>query len=365
MFEKSGFYEHDDLWNENFLITQGLSGYTFVAQKSTLIRGFMWQAASTSGSSIIDRMVFSIDNKFIETVPRASLKFESNPTLGPSLSLVIPGKWWLLGPHFYKMSFQNVNGQEQWSLSVTVKCLPTKDLRFMVIPIQGTKRHFLPTQEWYDDIHRSMLRLGSLFPVRDGVIQDLDHSNPAGIRYQIGAAMEAWPEEVGIHTIDYCGQTKQINSRHGNVDVTILYRPHQVGEDVGGISVIGGCPTRGCNCVSGKLGNGLGVTAACFAQETGHNFGLEPPGSPHFQDPQDHGHSKDAKIDNSDGYAYDFVNSRYYKDNLPHGGFLGDTLNNTGGGAFQGSDSILFNSYDWEHLRQEIMKISDNYTGVF
>lgn len=324
----------------------------------------MWQ------TPIIDRMIFSIDNKFIESIPKSLLKLEKHPTLGPSLSTVIPGRWWLFGKHFYKMSFENANGEEQWSLSLTVNCLPTKDLRFLIIPIQGSSpnRHFLPTSEWYDDINRSMLRLGSLLPVRDGVTPSLDYFNPSGIRYQIGTPMEAWPEEVGIYNIDYCSQSKAINSIHGNVDhidVTILYRPHQLGENVGGISTISGCNTRGCNCVSGKLNNGLGVTAACFAQETGHTFGLEPTGSPHYQDPRDPVHSKDPIINNYDGFAYDFINNRYYKDNLPTGGFLGDLMNNSGGGAFQGPDSILYNAYDWEYLREKIMTITDNPTGIY
>lgn len=364
MINLSGYYTHDDLWQENFLITQGLSGYTFVAGKSTLVRGFMWQA------SIIDRMVFSIDNKFVASVPKSYLKSESHPTLGPSLSTVIPGRWWLLGKHFYKMSFENANGDEQWSISITVNCLPTKDLRFLVIPIQGSNphRHFLPTPEWYDDIHRSMLRLGSLFPVRDGVIPSLDHVNPCGIRYQVGIPLEAWPDEVGINDPNYyCTQTNNINSVHGNVDhvdVTLLYRPHQIGEGVGGRSVVPGCGFRGGNCVSGKIDNGVGVTAAYFAQETGHTFGLEPAGSPHYQDPLDSGHSKDPRISN-DEFAYDFVNNRYYKDIIPPSQFLGDLMNNLGGGAFQGPDSILYNTYDWEYLREQIMTINDNPTGIF
>jgi hypothetical protein len=102
------------------------------------------------------------------------------------------------------------------------------------------------------------------------------------------------------------------------------------------------------------LWQGIEMTAGGIAQEIGHNFGLEPAGSPHFQDPQDPGHSKDPFI--VDSYAFDFVNQRHYS--RP----IGDTMNNTGGGAFQGIDSVLFNAYDWEYLREGIGQLPSTGT---
>ena len=103
---------------------------------------------------------------------------------------------------------------------------------------------------------------------------------------------------------------------------------------------------RRAACVSGTW-QGIRMTAGCFAQELGHNFGLEPAGSPHFQDPTDPGHSKDAII--LDPFAFDFVLQRHYT--AP----IGDTMNNMGGGAFKGADAILFNAYDWEFMRKQFV----------
>jgi hypothetical protein len=46
-----------------------------------------------------------------------------------------------------------------------------------------------------------------------------------------------------------------------------------------------------------------------------------------------------------DPFAYDFVNHRLYT--LP----VGDAMNNSGGGDWQGADRVAYNSYDWEYLR--------------
>jgi hypothetical protein len=94
-----------------------------------------------------------------------------------------------------------------------------------------------------------------------------------------------------------------------------------------------------------------------MAQEIGHNFGLEPPSSPHFQDPGDPGHSKDASLP-LDGYAYDLAAHRP----LPLGpdGIIGDVMNNGGGsgGAFQGQNSAAFNAFDFNHLLEQFQSLS-------
>jgi hypothetical protein len=101
------------------------------------------------------------------------------------------------------------------------------------------------------------------------------------------------------------------------------------------------------------------MTAPCIAQEVGHLFGLEPMGSPHFQDINNPMHSKDAHI--YDPYAFDFVNKKVYP---PQGHFLGDTLNNLGSGAWQGADSVMYNAFDWEYLRQGLLNLNANSTGT-
>lgn len=103
------------------------------------------------------------------------------------------------------------------------------------------------------------------------------------------------------------------------------------------------------------------MSAGCFAQEIGHNFGLEPVGSPHFDDPSDPGHSKDPQV--IDPFAYDFVNHRTFSP-YPSNRFIGDVMNNSGGGAWQGAELVMFNQYDWEHVRAELMKVGSTGTDV-
>jgi len=88
------------------------------------------------------------------------------------------------------------------------------------------------------------------------------------------------------------------------------------------------------------------MTAPCFAQELGHNFGLEPPASPHYQDSNDPGHSKDPVI--NDAYAFDFVRRVPYV-------AIGDTMSNAGNGSWMGNDAVLYNAYDWEYFRQQLV----------
>jgi hypothetical protein len=92
-----------------------------------------------------------------------------------------------------------------------------------------------------------------------------------------------------------------------------------------------------------------------LAQEVGHLFGLEPRTSPHFEDPLDSNHSKDPR--HLDPFAFDFYLLRPYLPFIPSGGFVGDPMNNTGRGVAQGRDMILYNTFDWEHLRQKFMRL--------
>jgi hypothetical protein len=80
----------------------------------------------------------------------------------------------------------------------------------------------------------------------------------------------------------------------------------------------------------------------------GHNFGLEPANSPHSPDLADPGHSKDPFI--VDPQAFDFLHNRPFK--TP----IGDAMNNSGLGAFQGGDRAAYNTFDWEFLRNQFVQ---------
>jgi hypothetical protein len=72
-----------------------------------------------------------------------------------------------------------------------------------------------------------------------------------------------------------------------HVNVTVLWRPVQprLNELVGGITPYNYLPGP-ANFV-GSYWRGIAATAPIMAQEVGHLFGLEPPGSPHFEDTTD------------------------------------------------------------------------------
>jgi hypothetical protein len=83
--------------------------------------------------------------------------------------------------------------------------------------------------------------------------------------------------------------------------------------------------------------------------------GLEPRTSPHFEDPLDPNHSKDPG--HFDPIAFDFYLLRPYLPFVPPFGFVGDPMNGLGGGVWQGRDMVLYNAFDWEHLRQKFMQL--------
>ena len=131
------------------------------------------------------------------------------------------------------------------------------------------------------------------------------------------------------------------------IDVLGLYSPPTPGEGMGGQGMI----VQGDRLatVVGGSRNNVYFTSAIMAQEVGHTFGLEPKDSPHYDGGA---HSKDPFL--IDPFAFDFVRLRPY--NPPELGlFLGDVMSWAWG---QGMNYTLYNAFDWEHLRQELVKIS-------
>ncbi|MBD0367243.1 MAG: hypothetical protein ICV53_14215, partial [Flavisolibacter sp.] len=366
--EKSGFYQ--DNLGQSFLITQGLVGYTLVAGKQCLIRMFVGPNVLAE----VDYLTLHINNtssgkhKWV-IVPKDHIIYVSDYPNGPSVGVIIRGfAFPTSGLYNLTITLRDVFGSVVASMNIfSLSFKPTMDLRFLVVFLihQGV---FTATQEWYNDVERTMLRLGSMFPVRDCIshnLSDIPRQNK-GIQYAIGRPCDGYI--AGYYDCVY-SQTRSLNNRGDGVHVTIEYRPgfyypqyNPPGDpSPGGNSGRPPVPytdLRRASCVAGNW-NGLEMSAGCFAQEIGHNFGLEPPNSPHYQDPLDPGHSKDSHL--IDPFAYDFINNRLYNPPMQNR-FLGDVMNNFAGGIFQGADYALFNSVDWEYLRLEFMKIG--YSGT-
>ena len=364
---KSGLYQNDA--GQTLLVTQGIAGYTLVAGKQFLIRFFVDPTVLPTVNAI-KLMIGSVGI----LLPRADLIIETQAPHGPSVGCIVRG-YACPGSGNYTITI-NCKDTNLNDVTLPAACqfvfLPSKDIRFMVVPIQGSapSRNFLFSPAWVADIQKAMQRLNCMFPVRDCVHNNLDHNFKTGIRYHIAAPLEGWPLEVGLGAQDYLQETKQFNAAAGPgtdwVDVTIVYRPCQpaCSESPGGIALLNGItqPSPRVDCVGGFFNIlGIDMSAPCFAQEVAHLFGLEPVGSPGYQDLNNLSHSKNSHI--SDPYAFDFVNKRPFPpDTTAH--WLGDTMNNLASGVWQGSDSVMFSPFDWESLRQGIVKLNNHQTGT-
>jgi hypothetical protein len=375
--EQSGVYQAYN--GVSFLVTQGLTGSTLVAGKRCLFRLFMPPQSLPQ----VDTAVFELSSPVLYrpvtiVISKPALITESTVPNGPSVGGVIDGAAFpKAGTYTITLSVQDSNFRVLRYTSFDLTVLPTKDLRLLIVfgeylatpptpPAPGPPGPYAPTTQWYADIARSMDRIASMFPVRDGVQNDLNGNTSNGLRYLIGEPCDASSAATQQYEDCVYGQTRRINASGGDsIDVTVEFRPGLYAPEwdppgdpgPGGNSGRPPAPYSDLPRASsvGGAWNGIEMTAPDVAQEIGHNFGLEPSTSPHYQDPADPGHSKDPFIYNQ--FAFDFINNRTY------GPQIGDTMNNTGGGAVQGADLVAFNVYDWEYLRSKLLELDSTGTG--
>src|SRR6266702_1337592 len=340
---------------------QGLSETSLVAGKTTAFR-VVTDPSTSAATNQIETMIVRPDGSRLSTAwSNSQFLSLQNASGKPSLLIRVPGidlPW--VGSYSLEARLADAQAHVLATYSLEFQLLPTKDLHLIVTYLfKGTGSDaFAPTATWDADVQRSMNRLGSMFPVRDGVQNSLNGAVPGGLRYLIGTPCDGYI--AGYYDCVY-KQTRSINAAAGDhINVSVEFRPgiftpvcREVPCGPGGNSGRPPAPYSDlprASCVSGNF-RGIEMTAACIGQEVGHNFGLEPSSSPHFQDPQDPGHSKDPFIPDPD--AFDFINNRVYVR-------VGDTMNNLAGGAFQGVDAIMFNAFDWEYLRQQIAKLPNS-----
>jgi hypothetical protein len=195
-----------------------------------------------------------------------------------------------------------------------------------------------------------------MLPVRDGIKFGLAQQN-AGICFLFGENIDPFNCPSGACTQDekvdkLLKETKSINSAgtSEHVDATIGWRPRDTtmfpppgGENAGGKAF----PSQALASFVGGNESGREKTASVMAQEVGHIFGLEPADSPYFDGG---GHSRNRAV--IDPFAFDFLLLKPYR---PVGGdFIGDVM---GVGWHQGKDMVLFNAFDWEHLRKRLVQL--------
>lgn len=350
-----------DLGTQKILVTQGLSGANLVAGKQTLFRLYPPTGVDMSR---VRRATYHIRSAAgtSRTLTLSGSQLIMDPVTGggASVGLPIPGTMFpISGSYTIDFVVSGAGGAPELFrvAPLTLSFLAAKDLRLHVVLLTH-EGFFNADPSWYLDVENSLRRLGSMLPVRDGVSR-LNADTENGIRFTMSEC-DGWA--AGFNDCAF-GRTRAINAGAGDdVDVTVVYRPGFYDTDPPGDPSPGGnsgrpaAPNgdlRRAACVSG-VWQGIPMTAACFGQEIGHNFGLEPPSSPHAPDPGDPGHSKDAKI--NDPFAFDFINRIPYTDTAVR--FLGDVMNNSRGGAFQGGDSVSYNAFDWNWLQGQFAGLS-------
>jgi hypothetical protein len=361
-----------DEFDQLTLVTQGSVGYTLVAQKKALFRLFLDVSPASNLAVIATIMLkigpFSIEKNFL--IPSNSLFIETTAPHGPSVGILFAGDVFSF-PGRYEVEFfviENLSTKAHFKITELVFLRPG-NLHILIHNLEGTAPWGTVIKSdifWLDDMVRSLERFAAMLPVRDGIRLGLHPSN-RGICFSFGSSIDPWdcpsgnaPPCTEAEVLEvHLKETKEINAGGiDRVDATVSWRPRDLlfpapgGEGVGGKARFYDVPngTGLAGFVGGRAIFGREMTAPLLAQEVGHLFGLEPKDSPHFQDPLDGLHSKDRMV--IDPFAFDFVLLKPYQP--PQNGFIGDVMNNFGGGISQGRDMVLYNAFDWEHMRKRL-----------
>ena len=357
---KSGIYYEES--GRLMLVTQGLGGYTLVARKKILFRLYL-NLSVTRCVTVLATVTykifgFKIRRSFL--IPTESLLIENAGPLGDSVGILFTGDMFPFpSPAVCSVEFDvygNPSSVPHFAITELVFLAPGR-LRLMIHNLVGTApwgTTIVPNFSWLVDMFQALERLSAMMPVRDGIKLGLTHAD-AGLCYVFGSNLDAWPTVCPSGNAPPCTQgemlernlieTNEINASGTaeRVDATVIWRPRDLlfpapgGESVGGKALFYDSPPgKGLAGLVGGNFRGKEFTGAILAQELGHLFGLEPRDSPHFEDPLDGLHSKDPA--HSDPFAFDFYLLKAYQP--PAGAFLGDVMNNMGGGVSQGRDMI-------------------------
>ena len=226
-----------------------------------------------------------------------------------------------------------------------VQLLPTKDLRMMVSRVWSNTGPAAKPGEVEAAIE-AMKRLAAVYPVRDG-ISTLDGDYGAGLRYNFDNNPQGPPNQDGNLGPSW-DEYKSPPAGKDRLDKALAYRFPDVGE-------ASGASTQ--PAYKGWLPWSLivwqGPIPQVFSHETGHNTGLEPPSSPHFDPTGQASHSKDQTIDATDaadGFDIEFSQP------LPAPTY--DIMFPTGPAPGYSPDQVCLNSWDWEFVRNQLLKSS-------
>lgn len=373
---KSGIY-YDEA-GQLVLVTQGLGGYTLVTHKKILFRLYM-KVAVGSCLTVLARVTYKLLGFKITrsmVIPSGSLLIDDAGPLGSSVGVLFAGGVFpfpsALGGYSVEFDVLGASSSASHFALTDMVFLPSGRLRLLIHNVVGMSPWHTKIESnitWLFELFKGLERLSAMMPVRDGIKLGLTHQD-AGICFTYGEELDAWPAVCPSGSAPPCTdpeildrnmrETREINAAGTaeRVDATVVWRPRDLafpapgGEGMGGRAIhYNSPPGTGLAGVVGGSKNGKEFTGALLGQEIGHLFGLEPPDSPHFDDPMDPRHSKDPML--NDPFAFDFHHLKRYE---PTGtAYLGDVM--SGGGVWQGSDMSLYNAFDWEHLRKQFAKL--------
>ena len=365
--EVSGLYR--DALGRQILITQGLAGYTLVAGKKILFRLYT-QLAAFGSISVLAKISYRVAGLTITRnvlIPQSKLLIEQTGPFSSSIGIIFSEAAFPLSV-MASVEFLVRHGDLSTIRFETgeLRFREPGRLRLLIHNLRGTApwgNEIVPQLSWLTQMHRALLRMSALLPVRDGVKMGLTHTD-AGLLFRFGDTFEAWPAVCPAggappcdpyEVVDYYRREAQSINATGTkerVDVSVVWRPNDQLQDEppGGKAYLPNIAVgEGVAMVVSGEWRGKSYLAATMMQEVCHIFGAEAPESP-YADPGDQWHSRDIPLD--DPLAFDFLNLRPYRFSR---GYLGDVM---GTGAWQGADQSMLNDYDWEHMRRRLVAIA-------
>jgi hypothetical protein len=331
---------------EMMFVLQGLRNNTLVAGKTTAIRLFTDPTPLAAVDQVEATILRADGSQVVHSWSKTEFVAVPKSSLGPSVVVRVPGSLlpWVGNYDLQAKLFDGAGAVlANYSLPDQIHLLPTKDLRVMVSRLwSGT-----PTKPGELEAARvAMTRLAALFPIRDG-ISVLDGDRSTGLRYNLHDDPMGPPHQDG-HLCPlfatYLNRPPEVDS----IDAGITYRFPNPGEGSGGNSGHV-CPNQNLEFSVDVWGAPL---ANIFCQETAHGFGLEAPQSPHLEPNFDAHHSKDELIDQQDAeLGFDSQFNQVFP--VP----TYDVMYPTGPDPEYPDPSHSFNSWDWEYLREQLVKL--------
>ncbi len=333
---------------QGLYIVQGLRSNTLVAGKTTAFRMFCDSLTYSEAAHIETTVLRPDGSQVVSNAFDADLVPIAGSSLGPSLVVRLPGSAlpWVGGYSLVTKVFNASGGLLAQYNYDRFDLLPTRDLLVAIDRVwagvvdPGTPEEIQAARD-------AMARLAAVYPIRDG-ISTLDGDQSAGLRYVINNNPMGQPCQ-DCQLCPFFASWENQPAGMDSINAGIAYRFPDPGEGSGGNS------RHTCSGQSLLWADIVwqAPLAQVFCQETGHNFGLEPPQDPHYDPNVQAGHSKDVTIDATDaGLGFDIQ----FNQAFPSTTF--DIMFPTGPSPGWPSPVVSMNSWDWEYLREQFVNLS-------